>query len=299
MRCVRVDPWRSLPSAPRPVSPRMHSPDRRPRRRRHGRPRPCPAAADAFLRAAVDHHGIQGRKERRRDPRLLLPGRLLVARPGEARRPPYVDRDGWSNPESSAATAWRWSGSHAESVPSAPDSRSPANGSMPIRRSCTSGHGRRPGHSDESEPALQPGHPRFGHRPRRGHHRHDPSDRGVGHGRDSGRQRRDAAPDAGPITSWFRDDLTWLTTNPFGIDERDRGNNHGTCWLTQVSAFARMLGDRERSITVGHASRRGFCRTICSRTAASRSRCAAASLTATRCSSSTSWQRWPRSSRPC
>ena len=53
------------------------------------------------------------------------------------------------------------------------------------------------------------------------------------------------APDAGPITSWFRDYLTWLTTSPFGIDERDRGNNHGTCWVMQVSAFARMLGDRD------------------------------------------------------
>jgi hypothetical protein len=53
------------------------------------------------------------------------------------------------------------------------------------------------------------------------------------------------APDAGPITSWFRDYLAWLTTSPFGIDERNRGNNHGTCWVMQVAAFARMLGDRD------------------------------------------------------
>jgi len=29
-----------------------------------------------------------------------------------------------------------------------------------------------------------------------------------------------------------------------GIDERERGNNHGTCWVMQVAAFARMLGDQ-------------------------------------------------------
>ena len=53
------------------------------------------------------------------------------------------------------------------------------------------------------------------------------------------------APDARPITSWFRDYLAWLTTSPYGIDERNRGNNHGTCWVMQVAAFARMLGDRD------------------------------------------------------
>ena len=54
------------------------------------------------------------------------------------------------------------------------------------------------------------------------------------------------AADAGPIKAWFRDYLAWLTTSAYGIDERDRGNNHGTCWVMQVAAFARMLGDREQ-----------------------------------------------------
>ncbi len=53
------------------------------------------------------------------------------------------------------------------------------------------------------------------------------------------------AADAAPIKAWFRDYLAWLTTSAYGIDERDRGNNHGTCWVMQVAAFARMLGDRE------------------------------------------------------
>jgi len=52
-----------------------------------------------------------------------------------------------------------------------------------------------------------------------------------------------APSDAAPVKAWFRDYLTWLTTSDYGIDERERGNNHGTCWVMQVAAFARMLGD--------------------------------------------------------
>ena len=53
-----------------------------------------------------------------------------------------------------------------------------------------------------------------------------------------------APADAAPIKAWFREYLTWLTTSEYGIDERERGNNHGTCWVMQVAAFARMLGDQ-------------------------------------------------------
>jgi len=55
-----------------------------------------------------------------------------------------------------------------------------------------------------------------------------------------------APADAAPIKAWFREYLAWLTTSDYGIDERERGNNHGTCWVMQVAAFARMLGDQER-----------------------------------------------------
>jgi len=55
-----------------------------------------------------------------------------------------------------------------------------------------------------------------------------------------------AAADAAPVKAWFREYLTWLTTSDYGLDERERGNNHGTCWVMQVAAFARMLGDREQ-----------------------------------------------------
>jgi alpha-glucosidase (family GH31 glycosyl hydrolase) len=45
------------------------------------------------------------------------------------------------------------------------------------------------------------------------------------------------------VTDWFRTYLAWLRTHPNGIEERDADNNHGTCWLLQASAFARLVGD--------------------------------------------------------
>ncbi|HXM34162.1 MAG TPA: alginate lyase family protein [Pyrinomonadaceae bacterium] len=47
------------------------------------------------------------------------------------------------------------------------------------------------------------------------------------------------------IKQWFRDYLIWLTTSKNGIEERDAKNNHGTCWVMQVAAFAHLTGDRQ------------------------------------------------------
>ncbi len=47
------------------------------------------------------------------------------------------------------------------------------------------------------------------------------------------------------IKRWFSDYLNWLTTSKNGIDERDAANNHGTCWVMQVAAFARLTGNQE------------------------------------------------------
>ena len=44
------------------------------------------------------------------------------------------------------------------------------------------------------------------------------------------------------VESWFADYLAWLTTSPFGTEERDEKNNHGTCWLLQAASFAALLG---------------------------------------------------------
>jgi len=45
------------------------------------------------------------------------------------------------------------------------------------------------------------------------------------------------------VKQWFRDYLHWLTTDSYGIDEREAKNNHGTCWVLQVAAFAHLTGD--------------------------------------------------------
>lgn len=45
------------------------------------------------------------------------------------------------------------------------------------------------------------------------------------------------------VRKWFRDYLQWLTTHPYGKDEMNAKNNHGTCWVMQVAAFARFTRD--------------------------------------------------------
>jgi hypothetical protein len=44
------------------------------------------------------------------------------------------------------------------------------------------------------------------------------------------------------VRNWFNKYLTWMTTHEYGIAERDATNNHGTCWVMQVSEFARFTG---------------------------------------------------------
>jgi hypothetical protein len=45
------------------------------------------------------------------------------------------------------------------------------------------------------------------------------------------------------VKKWFGQFLQWLTTHKYGIDEMNAGNNHGTCWVMQVSAFAKFTGN--------------------------------------------------------
>jgi hypothetical protein len=56
-----------------------------------------------------------------------------------------------------------------------------------------------------------------------------------------------AAADRDALHAWFTDYLTWMTTHEYGIAERDAKNNHGTCWVMQVAAFARYTGRAEWS----------------------------------------------------
>jgi hypothetical protein len=47
------------------------------------------------------------------------------------------------------------------------------------------------------------------------------------------------------IKTWFERYLQWLTTHQYGKDEMNAANNHGTCWVMQVAAFARFTGNEQ------------------------------------------------------
>ncbi len=54
-----------------------------------------------------------------------------------------------------------------------------------------------------------------------------------------------SAQDSDGIRKWFQAYLTWMTTHPYGIAERDTVNNHTTCWVEQAAEFARLTGAQD------------------------------------------------------
>ena len=54
------------------------------------------------------------------------------------------------------------------------------------------------------------------------------------------------AADLAAIKKWFEEYLRWLTTNNKGLDEMNAKNNHGTCWVMQVAAYAKLVGNEEK-----------------------------------------------------
>lgn len=57
---------------------------------------------------------------------------------------------------------------------------------------------------------------------------------------------RDELRNASAIKAWFRAYLDWMLTSANGLDEQDELNNHATCYVLQVAAFAELLDDAER-----------------------------------------------------
>ena len=49
------------------------------------------------------------------------------------------------------------------------------------------------------------------------------------------------------LRGWFAAYLDWMTTSKNGQEERDAKNNHGTCWLMQVSEFAAFTSNQEQT----------------------------------------------------
>jgi hypothetical protein len=47
------------------------------------------------------------------------------------------------------------------------------------------------------------------------------------------------------MRNWFSQYITWLTTHKYGKDEMNAENNHGTCWVMQVAAFAKFTGNKQ------------------------------------------------------
>ncbi|OGV00458.1 MAG: alginate lyase, partial [Ignavibacteria bacterium RIFOXYA2_FULL_37_17] len=52
--------------------------------------------------------------------------------------------------------------------------------------------------------------------------------------------------DLAAIKKWFRNYIEWLTTHQYGKDEMNAKNNHGTCWVMQVAAYAELVGDEDK-----------------------------------------------------
>jgi hypothetical protein len=48
------------------------------------------------------------------------------------------------------------------------------------------------------------------------------------------------------VRQWFADYLEWMTSSKNGLEEREARNNHGTCWVMQVAAFAKLTGNQEQ-----------------------------------------------------
>lgn len=49
--------------------------------------------------------------------------------------------------------------------------------------------------------------------------------------------------DAEAILTWAGHFLDWMTTHPYGIDEMNAKNNHGTCWVVTAAALASLTGN--------------------------------------------------------
>lgn len=48
------------------------------------------------------------------------------------------------------------------------------------------------------------------------------------------------------LKKWFSKFLNWMNTHEYGIDERERKNNHGTCWVMQAAEYARLTENQSK-----------------------------------------------------
>lgn len=49
----------------------------------------------------------------------------------------------------------------------------------------------------------------------------------------------------GSVRKWFTEYVNWLMSHPYGKEEMQAENNHGTCWVMQVASFAKFTGNEQ------------------------------------------------------
>ncbi len=47
------------------------------------------------------------------------------------------------------------------------------------------------------------------------------------------------------LRAWFSDYLDWMTTHPYGLQEKNEPNNHGICWHVQALSLAKFVGRQD------------------------------------------------------
>jgi hypothetical protein len=62
-----------------------------------------------------------------------------------------------------------------------------------------------------------------------------------------------SSAESAAVRGWFGAYVEWMTTHEYGTAERDMRNNHASCWVLQVAAFARVAG---RDDLVGYCRER-------------------------------------------
>lgn len=57
------------------------------------------------------------------------------------------------------------------------------------------------------------------------------------------------------IKIWYNDYLNWLLESEYGIDEKNRGNNHGTWWALQIASISNFLQNMDVIKTIDSYSK--------------------------------------------
>ncbi len=60
------------------------------------------------------------------------------------------------------------------------------------------------------------------------------------------------------VKQWFTEYLKWLTTHPYGVEERAAHNNHAVCWAMQAAAFAQLVGDEKELAAIREQFKKAF-----------------------------------------